>query len=144
MPEERSTGAEHLIGRRSGRQAIDGIDGDRALNRSTVKAIDGDRALNRSTVWKTVPRSVTSDVDSPLRRDLLGTICWGRTNARARSAGDRAFHKGALCSVPQSVPVLSPFRAYLRHFCRLFGVKNDEFLLFLGRFAWPRAITGSA
>ena len=39
--------------------------------------IDGDRALNRSTVWKTIPRSVTSDVDSPLRRDLLGTDLLG-------------------------------------------------------------------
>ncbi len=31
-------------------------------------AIDGDRALNRSTVWKTIPRSTTNDVDSPLNR----------------------------------------------------------------------------
>jgi hypothetical protein len=74
--------------------------------------IDGDRALNRSTVWKTIPRSVTSDVDSPLRRDLLGTDLLGTehfikvpyalslsrsfrraTLRRGHSVGDRAFRK---------------------------------------------------
>ena len=71
--------------------------------------IDGDRALNRSTVWKTIPRSVTSDVDSPLRRDLLGTDLLGteRFIKVPYALSLSRSYKGALCSVPQSVLSLS-------------------------------------